>query len=86
MPTKKSTGAKRPGKKRARKAAPARVPRTQRAKLSALLKQFEEQLAEKETRITVAEYLRLLQMERELETDKVRDVKVTWVDQNASEE
>lgn len=87
MPIKKKTRAKRPkAKAQAGKAAPGRIPRTQRGKLTALLKKFEEQLANKETRISVADYIRLLQMKRELENDRVRDVKVTWVDRNASEE
>ena len=86
MPTKKKTRAKRPTKKAAaKKAAKAPTPRTQSGKLAALLKKFEEQLANKETRISVADYIRLLQMKRELEGDRVRDVKVTWVDPNATE-
>ena len=84
---KKNTRAKRPSRNATANAAvPARTPRTQRGKLAALLKKFEEQLANKETRISVADYLRLLQMQRELESDQVRDVKVTWVETNASEE
>jgi hypothetical protein len=92
MPTKKESGAKSPRKTAARKKtavrkpAAVRVPQTQHSQLAALLKKFEEQVANKETRISVADYIRLLQMKRELEGSEVRDVKVTWVEQNASEE
>jgi hypothetical protein len=86
MPTKSKSGAKRPTKTSvAKDTTPERLPRSQRGKLSALLKKFEEQLANKETRISVADYIRLLQLKRELENDRVRDVKVTWVEQDASE-
>jgi hypothetical protein len=87
MATKKrTTRAKGPARKAAnRKAAGTRTPRTQRGKLTALLKKFEEQLTNQDLRISVAEYIRLLQMKRELEGEKPRDVKVTWVETDASE-
>lgn len=89
MPTtKKKTGVKRPAKKATSKKAATTggKPRSARGKLSALLKKFEEQLASGDLRISVADYIRLLQMKREIEGEKVRDVKVTWVEKNASEE
>jgi len=41
---------------------------------------FEARLGESDLKLTWADYLKLIQMEKELEDDTPREIKVTWVD------
>jgi hypothetical protein len=49
-------------------------------RISALLAAFEKQIAENQLKMSVADYIRLLQVRRELEGDRPKDVIATWVD------
>ncbi len=51
-----------------------------RQRISALLAAFEKQVAENQLKMSVADYIRLLQVRRELESDRPKDVIATWVD------
>lgn len=44
-----------------------------------LLKQVERKLSENEVKVTLGDYIRLVQLEKELEEDEPREIKVTWV-------
>ena len=41
---------------------------------------FEARLQEKDLKLTLADYLRLIQMEKEIDDGEAREIKVTWVD------
>jgi hypothetical protein len=63
----------------ARKSPPR--PRSERGKLKALLAAVEERLqSDGASRVSVSDYIRLLQMKREMDEKKPRDVEVKWVD------
>ena len=48
--------------------------------LASAIKAIEARLKSKEYKPTVADYLKLLQMEQELEQDAPKEIKVTWVE------
>ena len=50
----------------------------------ALVKQVGEQLVKGEVKATLADYMKLLQLEKEMNDEEPRDIKVTWV-KNAEE-
>ena len=49
-----------------------------------LLKKVEAQIEGKEAKVTVADYIRLVQLKRELDEDEPREIKVTWVEPEES--
>jgi hypothetical protein len=49
-------------------------------RIGLLLKAFEEQLTSDKIKITVADYIRLLQFQRDFEGERPKDIEVTWVD------
>jgi hypothetical protein len=81
-------GQKRPVKQSIpakKKAAP--LPRSERGKLKALLAKVEERLqSDASSKVSISDYIRLLQMKRELDQKKPRDVEVKWVDTLGEEE
>ena len=82
-------GQKRPAKKStpAKKNKPAPLPRSERGKLKALLAKVEERLqTDAGSKVSISDYIRLLQMKRELDQKKPRDVEVKWVDTLGEEE
>jgi hypothetical protein len=48
--------------------------------LDSVIKGVELRIAEKEFKPTMAEYLKLLQMEQEAEQEMPKEIKVTWVE------
>lgn len=50
--------------------------------VGALLKKVEEQLTKEQLKPTLADYIRLRQLYRELEDEEPREIKVTWVDKS----
>jgi hypothetical protein len=40
---------------------------------------FEARLRDKDLKLTLADYLKLIQMEKEIDDGKPREIKVTWV-------
>jgi hypothetical protein len=95
MATTKNTARKRGPKSpvdqsRAAEKKNAPLPRSERGKLKALLAKVEERLQnDASSKVSIGDYIRLLQMKRELDQKKPRDVEVKWVDtlgeQNATE-
>jgi hypothetical protein len=45
-----------------------------------LLEKMEEKLGGKEVKASLADYIRLLQLHRELEEEDATEIKVTWVE------
>ena len=45
-----------------------------------LIEKFERSLAKDEAKATVGDYIRLVQLQKELEEDAPRDIEVRWVD------
>jgi hypothetical protein len=41
---------------------------------------FEARLQDKDLKLTLADYLKLIQMEKEIDDGEPREIKVTWVD------
>jgi hypothetical protein len=48
--------------------------------LDSLIGGIETRIKDKELKPTMAEYLKLLQMEQEIEQESPKEIKVTWVD------
>lgn len=44
------------------------------------LQTFEQQMKEKAFKLSLAEYVKLLQLKQELSEDEVTEVRVTWVE------
>jgi hypothetical protein len=45
-----------------------------------LLKQMEVKLGEKNAKATLADYIRLVQLKKELEGEEPKEIRVTWVE------
>ncbi len=45
-----------------------------------LIERMERSLARDDVKATVADYIRLVQLQKELEEDEPRDIEVRWVD------
>ncbi len=45
-----------------------------------LIEKVERNLAKDDAKATVADYIRLVQLQKELEEDEPRDIEVRWVD------
>ena len=76
-------------------AAAARKPRspipvtreTTAKRITEVIAQVEIQLSKSEFKATVADYIRLLQIQKEYEKETPRDIEVTWVEsQNENEQ
>jgi hypothetical protein len=63
---------------------PARIGRRSSAKtakcIAEVIAVVERQLGEAKFKATIADYIRLLQIEREYAKEKPRDIEVTWVE------
>ena len=46
---------------------------------------IEQKLGDREVKATFADFIRLLQLQKELQADEPREIKVTWVDPNEKE-
>ena len=65
-------------------------PRVERHRDSAALvrkaiENIETKLDSNELKATIGDFIRLLQIEKELEVEEPRDIKVTWVESNQAE-
>jgi hypothetical protein len=67
-------------KPRARSADKRRKAKERNERICELLSVFERQAVGEETKISVSDYVRLLQLKREFDGDKPKDIIVTWVD------
>jgi hypothetical protein len=54
--------------------------KTQAAVVEKLLKNVEQKLEGEDVKATLGDYIRLVQLQQELEDEEPRDIKVTWVD------
>ena len=54
--------------------------KTQAAVVEKLLKSVEKKLAGKDVKATLGDYIRLVQLQQELEDEEPKDIKVTWVE------
>ena len=66
-------GAEPEAKKTSRRRSSASV-------ISDVIRKFQEKLGGEEFKPTVAEYLRLLQFEKDVKDERPREVKITWVE------
>ena len=58
-------------------------PRRRRSKTTVvkkILKKVEEKLKSDEVRATLGDYIKLVQLEKELEDEEPREIKVTWIE------
>ena len=51
--------------------------------LAKAISSFESRIKEKDFKPTIAEYLKLVQLEHELDQDEAKEIKVTWIDSMA---
>ena len=49
------------------------------------IQRIEEKLGSSDVKATFADFIRLLQLEKELQTDQPKEIKVTWIDPNETE-
>ncbi|HLH40769.1 MAG TPA: hypothetical protein VKX39_16585 [Bryobacteraceae bacterium] len=61
-------------------AGPKRRPRSKAAAVKKILKKVEAKLKSDEVKATLGDYIRLVQLEKELMDEEPRDIKVTWVE------
>ena len=54
--------------------------KTQAAVVKKLLKNVEKKLGGEDVKATLGDYIRLVQLQQELEEDEPRDIKVSWVE------
>ena len=54
--------------------------KTQAAVVKKLLKNVEKKLGGEDVKATLGDYIRLVQLQQELEEEEPRDITVTWVD------
>ncbi len=80
----KKAGAKKPSAKKAvsgeEAAAPKRRGRSKAAAVKKILKKVEAKLKSDEVKATLGDYIRLVQLEKELTEEEPRYIKVTWVE------
>ncbi len=67
------------GNARSRSGRRGKKPRVS-ALVEKALQSFEKRLGEDDLKLTTAEYLKLLQMEQEMEHESPREITVTWVE------
>jgi hypothetical protein len=70
---------------------PEKQPDTRRADMvEKAIQRIEEKLGSNEVKATFGDFIRLLQLQKELQTDQPQEIKVTWIDpsepESASEE
>ena len=55
-------------------------PRTQKTVVRDILNRVEDRLTKEDVKATLGDYIRLVQLEKELEEDEPREIKVTWIE------
>ena len=48
-----------------------------------MLEGIEKKLQKQDLKVTLADYIRLVQLQKELEADEPREIRVTWVDRES---
>ncbi len=59
--------------------------KTQAAVVEKLLKNVEKKLAGKDVKATLGDYIKLMQLQTELEEEEPKDITVTWVEPKSEE-
>ena len=59
--------------------------RSQAEVVRQMLKQVEEKLSKEDAKATLADYIRLVQLKKELEDEEPREIRVTWVEPEEKE-
>ena len=59
--------------------------KTQAAVVEKLLKNVEKKLGGEDVKATLGDYIRLMQLQKELEEDDPQDITVTWVEPDSGE-
>jgi len=73
-------------KPRGEKAAPARPRRKSKKKLvEQVIENIEKKLTSKDLKPSVGDFIRLLQLEKELEEEQPKEIKVSWVEPREEE-
>jgi len=49
------------------------------------IQRIEEKLGSSDVKATFADFIRLLQLQKELQTDQPKEIKVTWIDPSETE-
>ena len=49
------------------------------------IESIEQKLGSSDVKATFADFIRLLQLQKELQSDQPREIKVTWIDPNETE-
>jgi Arc/MetJ-type ribon-helix-helix transcriptional regulator len=57
--------------------------RSQAEVVRKLLKKVEEKLGGADVKVTLADYIRLVQLKKELEEDEPREIRVTWIERDS---
>ena len=57
--------------------------RSQAEVVRQMLKNVEEKLSKEDAKATLADYIRLVQLKKELEEDEPREIRVTWIERES---
>lgn len=53
--------------------------------INRLIKQVEDKLAKNDAKATLADYIRLIQLKKELEENEPKEIRVTWIERDLEE-
>jgi hypothetical protein len=73
------------GRRTNQSAAVERRPKKSAVLIRKAIQNIESKIDTNEVKATIGDFIRLLQMEKELEVEQPRDIKVTWVETSAAE-
>lgn len=74
-----------PEKQRSHREEPRRRGSKRAELVEKAIESIEQKLGSSGVKATFADFIRLLQLQKELQTDEPREIKVTWVDPNEKE-
>lgn len=78
--SRKRAAPKRAVNKKLSRSVPEPAAEDLHSQISSLLSKFEKQLKDQDVKVSVADYIRLVQIRREVEDRRPKDIEVTWVD------
>lgn len=74
-----------PGKQRSHGEQPRRRGSKRADLVEKAIESIEQKLGSSQVKATFADFIRLLQIQKELQADEPKEIKVTWVDPNEKE-
>jgi hypothetical protein len=85
MPGKTQSAKQKLAAKRAGKAAgkPAKIEQVQKTVVATIRERVEKRLAKNVEKASLADYIRLVQLEKELQQTEAKEIKATWVEPKA---